>query len=68
MKIATSDLKEKILSTLSKNFNKEDAEKIADYFIWAEMSGNKTQGILKMVGTEPIQNIKALYEIRIERD
>jgi LDH2 family malate/lactate/ureidoglycolate dehydrogenase len=68
MKIAVDDLRQKILNTLSINFSKEDAEKIADYFMWAEMSGNKTQGILKMTGTEPIQNIKAQHDVKIEKD
>lgn len=68
MKIAIEELREKILTTLRKNFSAEEAKKIADYFIWAEMSGIKTQGIIKMTGTEPIQTIKPQHEIKIERD
>ncbi|HET9721599.1 MAG TPA: Ldh family oxidoreductase [Candidatus Saccharimonadales bacterium] len=68
MKVAIADLREKVLNTLSKNFSPSESSKIADYLIWAEMSGIKTQGILKMTGTEPIQNIKAQHEIRVERD
>lgn len=46
----------------------EHASIVAEYFIWAEASGNKTQGIIKMTGTEPIQNIVPKYELKIERD
>lgn len=68
MKIAIAELREKMLGTLSQNFSSEEAGEIADYFLWAETSGNKTQGILKMTGTEPIQNIKTQHEVRVERD
>jgi LDH2 family malate/lactate/ureidoglycolate dehydrogenase len=32
------------------------------------MSGIKTQGILKLTGTEPMQNVKSKHPIKIERD
>lgn len=32
------------------------------------MSGNKTQGIIKLTGTEPLQNIKPQHEIKIDKD
>ena len=69
MKIAISELREKILNTLTANgFTENDADIIADYLLWADMSGNKTQGLIKMTGTEPLQHIKPQHEIRIERD
>jgi L-2-hydroxycarboxylate dehydrogenase (NAD+) len=68
MKISIEELHQKIRATLSQNFTQEEAQKVADYFVWAEMSGNKTQGIVKMLGTEPIQNIKPQHEMRAERD
>ena len=68
MKIAIEELRKKIEATLAQNFTYEDAQKIAAYFIWAEMSGNKTQGIVKMLGTEPIQSIKPKHEMRVEKD
>jgi L-2-hydroxycarboxylate dehydrogenase (NAD+) len=68
MKIAITELREKIINTLSTGMDRTHAEEVADYFMWAEMSGNKTQGILKMTGTEPIQNIKPKHEIKVERD
>ncbi len=69
MKIAVEDLRAKILATLeSKGFSKSDAESITAYLLWAETSGIKTQGIIKMTGTEPLQNIQPKHEIRVERD
>ena len=68
MQIAIDELRKKILSTLSPKFPLDQAEKITEYFLWAEMSGLKTQGILKMTGTDPIQKIAPKYALRVERD
>lgn len=68
MKIAISELRQKILDTLEANFTKDEAGKVADYLLWAEMSGNSTQGLIKLTGTEPLQNIEAEHEIKVERD
>lgn len=68
MKISIDKLKASITSILRQNFSEDEAKKIADYLIWAEMSGNKTQGLLKMTGTEPIQNVKPISEIKVIRD
>lgn len=69
MKIAITELREKIAQTLSeKAFSESDAEQIIDYLLWAEMSGNKTQGLVKMTGTEPLQNIQPKYAPKVERD
>lgn len=69
MKISVAELRQKVLNTLEeKGFSAEDSKSITDYLMWAEMSGIKTQGIIKMTGTEPLQNIKPKHEIKIERD
>lgn len=68
MKILVSELRQKVLTTLSKQFPAEQAEKIADYLLWADMSGIKTQGIIKLTGSEPLQNIHPQHDIRVERD
>ena len=53
MKIAIDELRGKVITTfVEKGFSQADADEIADYLLWAEMSGNSTQGILKMTGTE----------------
>jgi LDH2 family malate/lactate/ureidoglycolate dehydrogenase len=67
MKIVVQELKDRISSVL-KNINESDRGVIADYMIWAEMTGNKTQGIIKLSGTDPIQNIIPESEIKIERE
>lgn len=69
MKIALVDLRKKISQTLQDNgFNAADTTRTVDYILWAEMSGNKTQGLIKMTGTEPLQNIRPQYKPKIERD
>jgi len=68
MNIAINDLRNKVIGTLKESFTDEESARIAEYLLWAEMSGIKTQGLLKMTGTEPIQDIKPKHEIRIERD
>lgn len=69
MKIAIQDLRAKIASTLLDNgFNDEDTRRTVDYLVWAEMSGNKTQGLIKMTGNWPLQDITPLYVPKVERD
>jgi len=68
MKIAITELRQKIEKTLNKNLNNDQARVVADYLLWAEMSGIKTQGIVKMIGSEPIQDIQPSGEIKVERD
>lgn len=69
MKISIADLQQKLTQTFRENgFKDTDIERTVDYLLWAEKSGNKTQGIVKMTGTEPLQHIKAEYEPKIERD
>lgn len=69
MEIKVTELTEKIKQTLlQKNFSSEDAEKIIDYFIWAQASKIHTQGIVKMTWAEAIQDIIPKHEIKIEKD
>ena len=68
MKFSLSELKIKTIELLEKSFSQADAARIGEYLIWAEMSGYKTQGILKLTGTEPLQNIKPKHALIRERD
>jgi LDH2 family malate/lactate/ureidoglycolate dehydrogenase len=69
MKISITDLREKVLKTFAeKDFNKTDANRIADVLLWAEMSGIKPMGIAKMIGSEPVQNEKSTAPIEVTRD
>ena len=69
MKIPVADLRSKIFATFSeKGFTDQDATMVADHLLWAEMSGIRTQAIIKMTGTEPLQDIKPKHEIKVDRD
>lgn len=68
MKMQIKELRDKVTKTLSQNFSPEETARIVDYLLWADMSGNKTQGLIKMTGTEPLQSIKPQHEIKIEKD
>ncbi len=69
MEISIHDLRSKIVSLFGdKKFSHHDANCVADYLVWAEMSGIPTQGIIKMTGSDPMQNIVPKHEIQIERD
>ena len=68
MKIAISELKQKIHTTLTEKFGEDNAKRLTEYLLWAEMSGIKTQGILKMTGTEPLQDVAPVHDIKVERD
>lgn len=68
MKIAINELRQKIIETLKNRYNQEESGYIADVLLYAEMSGVKPMGIVKMVGTEPIQDMAAEHEPKIERD
>jgi LDH2 family malate/lactate/ureidoglycolate dehydrogenase len=67
MKISAKELQVKIFDVLE-NMSESDKTILSDYFIWAEMTGNKTQGIIKMSGSDPIQNIIPEHEIIIEKE
>jgi len=68
MKINLIDLRAKILQTLSRNLTVEQSEMVCDYLIWAEMSGKKTQGVLKLAGPEPLQDVARDGDLVIERE
>ena len=69
MKVSIKDLEQKMLATFSgKGCSAGDSQSVVDYLLWADMSGISTQGLIKMTGKEPLQDIKPKSEIRIERD
>ena len=68
MKIKITELKqlmEKIVS--SKYYSPEEAEKIVEVLLYAELIGKNTQGVLKLLGDEPAQNIEPKYKPKIIR-
>jgi len=68
MKIEIKQLRKKILWTLKSNFSVKESNIIADYLLWAEMSWLRTQWILKLTWSEPLQDIQATWSILIERE
>ncbi len=69
MKIQIKELKQLITKALtSKYYSSEDAEKIAEVFLYAEMTGKDTQGILKLFGSEPAQDIKPNYPPKVLKE
>lgn len=62
-----TELREKLLGTF-KDFDPKEANSIADYLLWAEMAGVKTQGMVKLVGNAPIQNVKPTGSIKVEKE
>ena len=69
LKIKVSELRKLIVTILSKsNYTIEEAEKMADVYVFAEVTGKNTQGILKLMGTEPAQDIKPQYPPKIVKE
>jgi LDH2 family malate/lactate/ureidoglycolate dehydrogenase len=66
MEIPIADLRRKVVATFRERFSSEEADQVADVFLWADMSGIAGQGVAKMTGTEPVQNIEPQHDITIE--
>ncbi|MGH3426159.1 MAG: Ldh family oxidoreductase, partial [Mycobacteriales bacterium] len=46
----------------------DQADQLARHLLRADMSGFPTQGVAKLTGTEPLQRITPVHDVRIERD
>jgi L-2-hydroxycarboxylate dehydrogenase (NAD+) len=68
MKISIQVLRAKAITTLEARYTSEESAQIADMLLWAETADIKPMGIAKLTGSEPIQNMKAEHEVRVERD
>ena len=68
MKIKIEELKEKVTQILEPKFGKEGADAILDCFLWADMSGISTQGVIKLTGSEPVQDVVPTGQIEVERE
>ena len=53
---------------IDKHFPASEANDIANVLLYAEVSGKNTQGIIKFLGNEPIQNIVSEYKPKIIKD
>jgi LDH2 family malate/lactate/ureidoglycolate dehydrogenase len=59
-------LLENIIS--SKYYSHDEAKTICEVLLYAELSGKNTQGALKLLGTEPIQDIKPQHKSRVIKE
>jgi len=69
MKISITELRQKVLATFKqRGFNENDANRMADVLLWADMSGIKPMGIAKLIGSEPVQDEKPTAPLETVRD
>lgn len=69
MKIKIHELKKLMQSSLTKKYySHEEAERIAEVLLYAELTGKDTQGILKLLGSEPAQDIKPQYTPKVIKE
>jgi LDH2 family malate/lactate/ureidoglycolate dehydrogenase len=66
MRVPISKLRQKIESLLTERLTEKQAERIIEVLLWADMSGIKTQGVTKLLGTELLRPIKPGNEITAE--
>lgn len=52
----------------SKNYTFTEAEKITEVLLYAELTGKNTMGLLKLMGSEPAQEIKPKYPPKIIKE
>lgn len=60
------DMMQKVLMT--KYYSAEQAREISEVLLYAEMVGKNTQGIVKLLGADPIQNVIPHHEIRVLKE
>ncbi len=69
MKIKIAELTKLMKSALtSKYYSSDEADMMVEVFLHAELTGKNTQGILKLLGTEPAQDIKPKYSPKITKE
>lgn len=62
MKVKIAEVEKLMTSALTSTYySQRQAKLIAEVLLYAELTGKNTQGILKLLGTEPIQSIKPNY-------
>lgn len=69
MNIRIADLKAIIIKILTSTYySKQNAQLITEVLLYAELTGKNTQGILKLLGTEPIQMVKPKFSPKIIKE
>ncbi len=67
MEVKAEDVNNKVVKILGKSFGKAKAKRIAEVLMWSEMCGIKTQGLVKLTGAVPLQNVKPTGKITITK-
>lgn len=65
-RVSISELREKLLVFLRGYFSEAAAQDCIDVILYAELRAKSGQGLLKLLGTEPLQSIKAESPILME--
>jgi len=69
MKIEISELQKLVERSLTSTYySEQQASQISEVLLYAETSGKNTQGIVKLLGSSPIQNIKPQYEPKVLKE
>src|SRR5579862_9809928 len=68
MKLAIDAVRTRMIEILSVNNTAEEAAMIAEVMLFADMSGIPKQGTLKLLGTEPTQDVKRVKDPFVEKD
>lgn len=62
MKVKIADVEKLMMSALTSTYySQRQAKLVTQVLLYAELTGKNTQGILKLLGTEPIQSVKPHY-------
>jgi len=69
MKVKIAELQAMVERLISKRlYSKDEAARIAEVLLYAELTGKNTQGVLKLVSANPPQDIKPQYAPKIVRE
>ena len=69
MKIKIDELRDLMVRILSsKYYTEQEAEQIIEVLLYAVLMGKNTQGLLKLLGTEPAQNIRPEYPAKVIKE
>jgi len=69
MKIPLSKLKSTLVEIVSsKYYSREEALRMVDVLLYGEMTGKSTMGLIKLMGSEPLHEVKPMYAPKIQKE
>lgn len=69
MKIKLNELRKIMVDVISSNYySRDEAQKIVEVLMYAEIAGKNSQGVVKLLGSEPAQNVKPKYPPKIIKE